>query len=192
MIPLGLCLTVFVSLAVTARANGVYSDGIGARSMAMGGADVAWASDPLGAMGVNPAGLAFIPSPELTLGVTGGLVTGHFDKPGISSGDLDSNPSFIPEGAFAMPVGSWPIVVGLSFVPESTDLVNWHYPDPPSAGGVSYGNQQDRAEIVNLRSAIGVAGQVNPQLSFGASVGLIYNKNELTTPYPWPTFSRSA
>jgi len=180
-----LCLIVFAALAHPASANGIYSDGIGARSMAMGGADVAWASDPLGAMGVNPAGLAFIPTPELTLGTNGGFVSGHFDKPGISSGDLDSNPSFVPEGAFAMPVGTWPIVVGLSFVPESAALVNWHYPDPPSPGGVSYGEQQDRAEIVNLRSAIGLAGQVNPQLSFGANVGLIYNKNELTTPYPF-------
>ena len=82
-----------------------------------------------------------------------------------------------------MPVGTLPIVVGLSFIPESTDLVNWHYPDPPSASGVSYGPEQDRAEIINLRSAIGIAGQVDPQLSIGASVGLIYNKNELTTPY---------
>ena len=37
-------------LALTAQANGIYSNGVGARSMAMGGADVAWASDPLGAM----------------------------------------------------------------------------------------------------------------------------------------------
>ncbi len=187
-----LCLGVVASLALGARANGIYNNGIGARSMAMGGADVAWAADPLGAMGVNPAGLAFIPTPELTLGLEGGFVSGHFDKPGVSSGDLDSNPAAIPLGAFGLPVGKWPVVVGLSFVPESTDLVNWHYPDPPSAGGVSYGYQQNRAEIVNLRSAIGIAGQVNPQLSFGASVGLIYNKNELTTPYPFQNLEPSA
>ena len=179
----GLCLSLLGCLAFAARANGIYGDGIGARSMAMGGADVAWAADPLGAMGVNPAGLAFIPTPELTLGMQGGFVSGHFDKPGISSGDLDTNPAAIPEAAFAMPLGTWPVVIGLSFVPESTDLVNWHYPDPPSASGVTYGPEQDRAEIINLRSAIGIAGQVNPQLSIGASVGLIYNKNELTTPY---------
>ena len=181
-----------LGLSLTAQANGIYDNGTGARSMAMGGADVAWASDPLGAMGVNPAGLAFIPTPELSFGGKGGFVSGHFDKPGVSSGDLDSNPAAIPEAAFAMPLGKWPVVVGLSFVPESTDLVNWHYPDPPSAGGVSYGPQQNRAEIINLRSAIGIAGQVNPQLSFGASVGLIYNKNELTTPYPFQNLEPAA
>ena len=42
-----------------ANANGIYRDGIGARSMSMGGADVAWAEDPLGALGANPAGLGF-------------------------------------------------------------------------------------------------------------------------------------
>jgi long-chain fatty acid transport protein len=177
-------LLVSLCLGSKAFANGASDNGIGARSMGMGGADVAWAADPLGAMGVNPAALAFLPDPQLTLGGVGGLVQGHFDKPGVSSGDLDGNPAALPEGAFAMPVGKLPVVVGLSFVPESMLLANWHYVDPPGGlGGVSYGEQQDRSEIVNLRSALGAAVQVTPDFSFGASVGLIYNKNELTTPY---------
>jgi long-subunit fatty acid transport protein len=185
-------LLAILALGSPAAANGIYDNGVGARSMAMGGADVAWAADPLGAMGVNPAGLAFLPTPELTLGGIGGFVQGHFDKPGVSSGDLNGNPAAVPEAAFAMPLGKWPVVVGLSFVPESTALVNWHYPDPPGGlGGISYGPQQDRAEIINLRSAIGIAGQVTSQLSIGASVGLIYNKNELTTPYIFQNLQNS-
>jgi long-chain fatty acid transport protein len=179
LFPVGL-----VSLSLGVKANGIYDNGIGARSMAMGGADVAWAADPLGAMGVNPAALAFLPKPELTLGGVGGLVQGRFNKPGVSDGDLDGNPAALPEGAIAVPIAKLPVVIGLSFVPESMLLANWHYYDPPGGlGGVSYGNQQDRSEIVNLRSSLGVGVEINPEFACGASVGLIYNKNELTTPY---------
>ena len=169
---------------IDAPGNGIYDNGFGGQSIAMGGADVAWAADPLSAMGANPAGLGFLASPKLTLGGVGGMLEGHFNKPGISSGALDPNPAALPEGAFAMPVGTLPVVVGLSFVPESMLLANWHYNDPPGGlGGVSYGAQQDKSEIVNLRSAIGVAVKATPDLSIGASFGLIYNKNELNGPY---------
>jgi long-chain fatty acid transport protein len=84
-----------------------------------------------------------------------------------------------------MPLGNWPVVAGLSFVPESGLLADWHYKDPPGGltGTTSYGDEQDKSEILSLRSALGIAGRVTPDLSFGASVGLIYNHNELATPY---------
>jgi long-chain fatty acid transport protein len=180
----GATFCAFLSVALGARAGGIYDNGIGARSQAMGGADVAYAADPLGAMGVNPAGLGFLETSQLNVGGFGGFVDGHFNKPGISSGNLDGNPHMLPEGAFAMPVGKLPIVAGLSFVPETNLLADWHYLDPPGGlGGVSYGDQQEKSEIINLRSAFGVAGQVTQNLSIGASVGLIYNKNELNAPF---------
>jgi long-chain fatty acid transport protein len=170
-----------------AQANGIYDNGIGARSISMGGADVAWAADPLGAMGVNPAGLGFIPDPELTLGGVGGFVQGHFDKSSsASSGDLDGTPAALPEGAFAMPVGKFdlPVTVGLSFVPESMLLADWNYRDSPGGlGGISYGYQNQKSEILDLRSALGAAIKFTPDFSFGASVGLIYNDNDLQAPY---------
>jgi len=172
-------------MAINARANGIYGNGVGARSMAMGGADVAWATDPLAAMGVNPAGLGFLTAPELDLGGIGGIVQGHFNKPGVSSGDLDETPEALPEGAFAIPVGKSPVVAGLSFVPESMLLANWHYNDPPGGlgGTTSYGYQKNKSEILSLRSAFGAAVKITPDFSFGASVGLIYNQNQLTAPY---------
>jgi long-chain fatty acid transport protein len=174
-----------LSTASPAKANGADGDGVGARSMALGGADVAWASDPLGAMGTNPAGLGFLIAPEIDGGGVGGLLDGHFNKPGISSGHLDETPGGLPEGAIGVPLGKWPVVVGLSFVPESTLLANWHYNDPPGGlvGTTSYGNQQDKSELLELRTALGAAGRITSDLSFGASVGLIYNKNELVAPY---------
>ena len=183
----GLWITLFVCLsgAFKAQANGVYGDGVGAQSMGMGGADVAWAANPLGAMGTNPAGLGFLTAPELTLGGVGGIVQGHFSKSGGPSGDLDEAPGALPEGAFALPVAKLPVVIGLSFVPESMLLANWHYTDPLGGlgGATSYGYQEDKSEILSLRSALGAAVQITPDLSFGASVGLIYNQNQLTAPY---------
>jgi long-chain fatty acid transport protein len=153
--------------------------------MAMGGADVAWAGSALGAMGENPSGLGFLTRPELDFGGVGGIPVGYFNKPGVSSGNLDERFEALPEGAFAMPLGKWPVTVGVSFVPESTLLADWHYLDPPGGlgGKTSYGFQQDKSEIIVLRTALGVGVQVNSKLSFGASAGLIYNDNQLEAPY---------
>lgn len=174
-------------MALHASANGIYDNGIGARSISMGGADVAWAADPLGAMGANPAGLSFVTGPELTLGGVGGFVQGHFDKSSsASSGDLDETPHALPEGAFSMPVGKldMPVTVGFSFVPEAMEYADWNYRDPVGGlGGVSYGYQENKSEILSLRSALGAAVKILPDLSFGASVGLIYNENRLVAPY---------
>lgn len=153
--------------------------------MAMGGADVAWAAGPLGAMGENPAGLGFLSAPQLDLGGIGIITQGHFNKPGVSSGNLDTTPAGLPEGAFGLPLGTWPVTLGLSFVPESSLLANWHYLDPPGGlgGTTSYGYQQDKSEIIVLRSALGAAVKINSKLSFGVSGGLIYNENRLDAPY---------
>lgn len=174
----------FACSLVSAEANGLYGNGTGARAMALGGADVAWASDPLGAMAANPAGLGFLNAPELNLGGVGGVVQGRFDKAG-SGGNLSDNVNGLPEGAFGTPLGKWPVAVGISCDPESMLLADWHYPDPPGPGvaAVSYGNQEDKSEILVLRTALGVAVQVCPKFSIGASAGLLYNQNELKTPY---------
>jgi long-chain fatty acid transport protein len=167
--------------------NAILDNGFGAQSQAMGGADVAYAASPLGAMGANPAALGFYSKAWLEVGGVGGFVNGHFEKPGVSSGNLDGQPHALPEGAFAIPFLKQlpvPVTVGLSFVPESNVLANWNYNDPPGGlGGVSYGEREDKSEILLLRSALGAAVQITPQLSVGASVGLLYNKNELDAPY---------
>jgi long-chain fatty acid transport protein len=170
---------------LNSQADGIYGNGVGAQSMAMGGADVAWAAGPLGAMGENPAGLGFLTAPQLDLGGVGGITQGYFNKSGVSSGNLDGSPAALPEGAFGLPLGTWPVTLGLSFVPESSLLADWHYLDPPGGlgGKTSYGYQQDKSEIVVLRSALGAGVKISSKLSFGASAGLIYNENRLETPY---------
>jgi long-chain fatty acid transport protein len=176
------------------QADGIYGNGTSARSMGMAGADVAWASDPLSAMTANPASLANLTNSEVNLGALAGLVDGHFAKPGVSSGDLDTTPQALPEGAIAIPVKKWPITIGLSVAPDSTLLANWHYYDPPGGlgGGTSYGYQQEESEILVLRSALGVGVKLNSQLSLGLSVGLLYNENRLKAPYTFQNLQSSS
>ncbi len=174
-----------LGLMLNTQANGIYRDGVGARSMALGGADVAWASDPLGAMAVNPAGLGLLTAPQLNLGSTGGMVDGHFNKSGVSSGSLDSSPQALPECALAFPIPQTPVVLGLSCIPEAMSLADWHYLDPPGGltGSTSYGYQQDKSEILGLRTALGIGADVTSNLSLGGSVGMVYNDNRLKSPY---------
>jgi long-chain fatty acid transport protein len=166
-----------------ASANGIYGNGIGADAMSMGGAEVAWAADPLSAMTANPAGLGFLSKPELDLGAEGAVLEGNFTKAG-SGGGLNSSLNALPEGAFAYPLKQIPLTFGISVAPQSALLANWHYNDPPGGlGGVTYGYQQDKSEILLLRSALGVGWQINSKLSIGASAGLLYNENKLVAPY---------
>jgi long-chain fatty acid transport protein len=185
LVSVAFCVICCVSFET--QAGGIYGNGFGAQSMAMGGADVAWADSPLSAMGGNPAGLGFLDSSQLDFGAVGSVMQGSFNKSGVSSGNLEGLPAAMPEGAVALPLtlGKWPVTVGLSFVPESALMADWHYLDPPGGAGgkVSYGEQQDRSEILELRSALGAAVKITPKFSFGASMGLIYNENNLDTPY---------
>ena len=179
--------------SVLVHANGIYRNGTGAQSMSMGGTDTAWADNPLGAMGDNPAGLGFLTAPEFDLGGVVGITTGSFSK-GTSNGNLDSSPSGLPEAALGIPLRDSPVTLGLSFIPDSIMLADWSFVDPPGGlgGTVSYGQQMHNSEIVVLRSALGAGVRLNPKLSLGASIGLIYNQNTLVTPYNFQNLSPSS
>lgn len=183
-LPGALVFSALIVIRVNTFADGIYRNGIGARSMAMGGADVADASDPLGAMGANPAGLGFLTAPGGNIGVVGGVAQGTFIKAPFSEGSLDGSPNAIAEGAFAMPVGK-NVTLGVSVVPTSLLDANWTYVDPPGGlgGATSYGKQTEHSSIFVLRSALGAGISVSPKLSLGASFGLDYNQNQLQAPY---------
>ncbi len=158
-----------------AAANGIYRDGVGARSVSMGGADVAWVDDPLGAMGVNPAGLGFQSAAGLNLGLIGGSASGHFEKQGISDGSLDQTLNMLPEAAFAMPIGKLPVTVGLAVVPDAMMSANWHYTDPPGGLGAVFvrlsGRQIRHRTIAHGAGRRRIAGrQVVFRRKFGRAV----------------------
>ena len=170
-------------------ADGIYRNGVGARSMSLGGADVAWASDPLGAMGMNPAGLGFLRSPELNLGVAGVSTYGHFTKSTDSDGRLDTSPGAFPEFAFAHHVGKSPFTLGISFVRDSVLSADWHYVDPPGGpgGANSYGFLEPESQISVYRSAAGVGVTLGKHWSIGGDIGLLLNENTLKSPYNFQT-----
>jgi long-subunit fatty acid transport protein len=171
------------------RADGIYRNGVGARSMSMGGADVAWADDALGAMGADPAALGFIKDTQANLGLFGGVLTGDFIKAPTSDGHLNSSFEALPEAALAIPLGKTPLTLGLSVIPDSILDAHWTYVDPPGGlgGKTSYGLQTQRSQIVDLRSAVGLGASIGEKLSVGASFGVAYNQNELQAPYIFQT-----
>lgn len=128
----GLCALLLVA---SAHANGIYRNGNGARAMSLGGADVAWADDALGAMTANPAGLGFLEVPKLELGIVAAKASGDYNKSPSLGGDLDSSPGFAPELAFAMPIGDSPVSFGLAFVPDALLSADWTYTDAPGGQG---------------------------------------------------------
>jgi long-chain fatty acid transport protein len=186
--------SMLTGLNLSVEANGIFRNGTGAESMAMGGTDTAWANNPLGAMGDNPAGLGFLYQSEFDLGGVGVIPEGSFNKPPVSSGSMDDSFSGFPETALALRLGKSPVTAGLSFIPDSALVADWHYNDPPGGlnGTTSYGYQEDKSEIIVLRSALGAGIDINSELSFGASLGLIYNENQLKAPYIFQNLSPAA
>ncbi len=176
-------ITLILCQGLAAFADGIYLNGIGARSMSMGGADVAYAIDPLGAMGANPAALGFQREMGANLGFVGGVAQGTFIKSPTSDGNLKSDLEAVPEAAFAIPVGK--VTLGISVAPKSALDANWTYVDPLGGanGKTTYGNQTEHSEIFVLRSAAGIGWAINSKLSIGGSFGADYNQNKLQAPY---------
>ncbi|MGH7321209.1 MAG: OmpP1/FadL family transporter [Candidatus Rokuibacteriota bacterium] len=166
-----------------AEANGIFRNGVGARAMALGGADAAWAEDALGAMAANPAGLGFLTTPTLNLSLTAVTADGRFRNPVNDDGDLSGDPGFVPDGAFALRLG--PVAVGIALIPESLLFGDWQYNDTPGGlgGKTTYGLQQHKSGIVVLRSAVGLGVSLGPNFALGGSIGLVYNENTLEAPY---------
>lgn len=178
-------LLLLLSLPPHLQAAGIYPDGTGAKSMSLGGADVGWADDPLTSLADNPAGLGFMDGGMFTLGDTTVYPAGHFSNRADSDGYMTDRLTTAIEGAAGVQLGGSPVRVGAGFFPEAGMDGDWRYIDPPggTGGTTSYGFQQQRSEIIVLRTAVGIAAQITPRLSIGASVGLIYNENKLQAPY---------
>lgn len=187
-------LSVLILCAMTvlcAQANGIYRNGVGAESMAMGGTETGWSATSLGAMAANPAGLGFLEIGELNVGAVGAVPFGHFQKPPTSDGNLDDTLRAFPEGAVAYPLHAVPVTIGASFIPQAAMVGDWNYFDSPGGlgGNVSYGQRQHRSGIQLLRMAVGAGVKINEQWSIGASVGLLYNQNNLQAPYTFQNLS---
>lgn len=187
------CLPALLLLAFStpraAAGTSLYTNGVGARSMSLGGADVALANDPIGALGENPAGLSSLTKTELDLGVATAIPTGHFQNRVDASGNLNQNSKVGPEFALGGPVGSTPFSFGIGVFPKAGLAAHWNYNDPPGGldGKTSYGSQNNISEILLLRTEAAFSVQLGPMFSFGAGLNVDYNENRLVTPYVFQT-----
>lgn len=179
-----LLLTVF-GLHSATGIEGVYTSGVGARSMALGGADVAFPEGPLSALGVNPAGLSLLKDPTLNMGLTASVPTGHFESRVSDRGDLENHFGIGPDVAFGLPIKSSPLSIGIGLIPEIGADARWSYLDPPGGkdGRTSYGFQNNDSKVTVLRGAAGMGIALSRWFSIGGSIGLDYNENSFQTPY---------
>lgn len=184
--PVWVALTALsVGLADGVQANGIFRNGAGARSMALGGAGVALPDQPLDALHANPAGLSWAGSRAFQLGGFGAFAEGDFANSVDANGELDAGLGALPEAALVWPLESQPVAFGLGVIPEGALSADWRFTDPPGGldGVTSYGPQRHKSEIAVVRSSLGVSVKACETLSLGASVGLVYNRNRLESPY---------
>jgi long-subunit fatty acid transport protein len=148
----------------------------------MGGTTSAVADNPQDALLGNPAALSEIARPTIELSAGGGFLHGDFSNRANHDNVLNDAGAF---GAGAAAVAWGPVHFALGFNPDMALRARWRYSDTPGGadGATTYGTQPQESEITLLRTSFGMSWQIVPSLSVGASVGLLYNQNELHAPY---------
>ncbi|MDX1951889.1 MAG: outer membrane protein transport protein [Verrucomicrobiota bacterium] len=175
-IALSLCHSI-----VETRGEGIYRKGASARSMALGGTDVASPEGPLDAIFSNPAGLSLIASPTLQLGVSGAFAQGEFSNSVNNGRGIDEQFQLVPQAAFGMNFGKASLTLGV--VPETALEADWVYNDAPGVAGATYGEQRHRSSFLGLKASVAGSVEFCEAFSVGASFGALYNRNELEVPY---------
>ena len=172
-----------------AAAAGLYSTGQTARSMSLGGVDVTGGTSPLDALSNNPATLAAFSKPVAGLSLRYSRVAATFSND-FNPHESMSQSGIVPGLALAIPLGSG-CTLGFGFVPDVAIRMRWNFFDSPGGadGGTSYGKRVHESEITALRTTAALSWQATETLSFGASVGAVYNENRLHAPY---TFQNQA
>jgi long-chain fatty acid transport protein len=181
-----LLLPVVIATAIafpcSTHAAGLFRDGSSARSMALGGTATADARNPLDALYSNPATLSNIERTTIDLNGSAGFIQGTFKNRANDHSELRDK-GLMGSAAIAVPIG--PVRLALGFDPQMAMQARWRYRDTPGGadGTTSYGVKRHESEIQLLRSSFGASWAPVPQFSIGASVGLLYNQNNLRTPY---------
>lgn len=164
------------------HAAGLYRDGVGARSMSMGGTTTAESPSPLDGLFSNPATLGYVDKTTIEVEGLAGFLRGKFDNR-ANNGSRLSDDGFAGAAAISVPVG--PVRFALGINPDMAMRDQWRYRDTPGGadGFTTYGVRDNESSILLLRTALGVSWKINDQFAIGASVGLLYNENRLKTPY---------
>ena len=176
------CLLVFATLA-PCQISGSLGNGFSAAASARGGAIATAFDSPIDAVEGNPAGLTSIPAPTLDVSLFGLVALGSFRNAANPEAKLRGIAGAFPSGAYAGAVrdSRWTVSAGVT--PEILMRANWHYVDAPGTDGVSYGYQTQETQIIAFRTSIGAAHPLGARWSAGATVGVVYNQNDLHAPY---------
>jgi long-chain fatty acid transport protein len=174
-----LCL----SGAAFGQASATLGNGMSAGAIARGGITVEESGSPVDAIEGNPAGLAGSAKSTLEFGAVGLEDFGSFSNVANNDAKLRGVAGAMPFGAFVTPLGKSPWRAAVGVTPEILMRANWHYFDAPGTLGVSYGYQTQETQIIAVRSSLGVARSFGEHWSVGATVGIIYNENDLHAPY---------
>jgi len=167
-----------------ANANGVLRDGVGG-GFALGGADVAFAKDPLMAMHRNPATLGLLEAPTISFGLTGIHADATFEDASGSRTDLRQDSGAFPDLALAYPIANTRFTLWASLITETALRGDWRYEDALGGvdGATSYGRQSHYSEFMAIRAALGLNVDLTDKLAIGMSVGAVYHRVSLDVPF---------
>jgi long-chain fatty acid transport protein len=165
------------------QGSAALGNGLSAASIARGGTNVATSGSALDAVEGNPAGFAGVDTRMLDISAVALVAGGSFSNAANTNAKLTGVAGALPYGAFVTPLGKshWAAAVGVT--PEILMRANWHYNDAPGFAGVTYGYQKQETQIVAVRSSLGLARTFGSKWSAGATVGIVYNQNDLHSPY---------
>ena len=174
-----------LALSPSAHAQGsaALGNGLSAAAISRGGNIVADHSSPLDAVEGNPAALAGISTRTLDISAVGLIAGGSFTNATNHDAALRGVAGALPYGAFVTPFGHGHWAASAAVTPEILMRANWHYNDAPGTAGVTYGYQQQETQIIAIRSSLGLARTLGQHWSAGATLGLVYNQNDLHAPY---------
>lgn len=182
-----LCRSIlFLILTVaTCDATGVLRRGAGGRSVGLSGAILAQPENPLDAMFANPAGLAWLTEPTISVGYLAAYGDASFRNALNGESKIRTNFGHGAELALSWPLPNGKGALGLSVIPESANLADWRYLDSPGGadGATTYGLQQHRTEFIAVRGALGLGYQLTERLALGGSVGLVYEEVQFHAPF---------
>ena len=166
-----------------AQGSAALGNGLSAAATARGGTVVTERTSPLDAVQGNPAGLAGVSARELDLSAIGLVAGGSFQNSSKETAGLHGVAGALPYGAFATPLGNSRWSASAAVTPDILMRADWHYLDPAGLDGVTYGYRAEETQIIAIRSSLGLARTLGSKWSAGATLGIVYNQNNLHAPY---------
>lgn len=165
----------------------VFRDGRDAESKALAGFSVAETGSVIEAMSSNPAMLAGFDAFTADANLDIAVYETSFSNATNTDASSDIESGAVPDFAVAWRPGNGNGRLTLGFGMSADVALSTRYTllDPPGGldGVTSYGRREHSTLFAAVRGSVGAGVQLTEQLSIGASVGAVWNRNELKAPY---------